>query len=154
MATKVRSGSRCSNPNVPNEIWDLFKKDLRKIFKLAFPEQKFAITEFYWQDFPTYWEYLKFIPKLDAIVDWKKVWDVLSFVAHEFGIAIQFVYERTPGSLFVLHETETLFERKESRYTLMSTREWTIPDLDAFLESYSFETLKARYFKEFKERKE
>lgn len=149
MATKIRIVARCSNPNVPNEVWDLFKKELRKFFKLAFPDQKYTITEFYWQSFPTYWEYLKLVPKLESEVDWKRVWDVLSFVANAFGLAIQFVYEKTPGALFIQHETDTLFERTESRYILCSTREWTIPELDAFLESYSFDALKKKYYEEF-----
>ena len=151
MATKIRIGARCHNPHVPNEVWDLFKKELRKVFKLAFPEQTFSITEFYWRDFPTCNEYIKIIPKEKGKLDWKKVWDVLSFTANEFGMAIQFLYHRTSGSIFELFQEESLIDRDESRYSLVSTRKWTIPDLDAFLASYSFETLKEKYEEAFEQ---
>lgn len=144
MAKKQRIGIECMNPYVPNKVWDIFKKDLRKIFAIAFPEQKFSITEFYWRGFPFDEEYIRIIPKSEGPVDWKKVWDTLQFVANEFGMAIQFVYMEEP--VFKCLKEDTLFDRKHSSYTLVNIRTWTKAELDAFLENHTFEGLKAKYY--------
>ena len=134
---------RCYNPFVPNEIWDIFKKDLRKIFAVAFPDQKFSIKEFYWQGFSASDEYIRITPQNDGTVDWKKVWDVLDFVAHEFGMKVDFVYREEP--FFKAQREDDLFDRKYSSYSLVNTRTWTIPELDEFLEHHSYEGVEKKY---------
>ena len=96
MATKQRIGIRCYNPYVPNDIWKLFKKELRKIISIAFPEQKLSVTEFYWQGFSIAEEYIRIIPKDDKVVDWTKMWNVIQFVANVFGMEINYVYKEEP----------------------------------------------------------
>ena len=144
MAKKVRIGLRCYNPYVPNEIWEIFKTDLRKLFKIAFPNKKFSITEFYWQGFSVASEYVRITPKDESDVDWQKVWNVLSFASDCFGMKIQFVYQEHPG--FKPKTEDDLFEREYSSYSLISNKTWTIPELDEFLSSYSFEGLKQKYY--------
>ena len=143
MAKKVRIGLRCYNPYVPNEVWDLFKTELRKVFKLAFPDKKFGITEFFWQGFSVANEYIRITPKDEETVDWTRVWEVLDLTANYFGMKIQFLYQEHPG--FKPKTVDDLFEREYSSYSLVNIREWTIPDLDEFLSSYSFEELKQKY---------
>lgn len=144
MATKIRIGLRCHNPYVPNDVWDIFKKDLRKIFSLAFPSQKFSITEFYWQGFSVADEYVRITPKSEEATDWKRVWDVLEFVAHEFGMKIKFVYREEPS--FRAMRADDLFARKYSSYSLENIRTWTHEELDDFLTKHSFEEVKAKYY--------
>ena len=143
MATKPRIGLRCYNPYVPNDVWDIFKKDLRKLFKEAFPDHDFQITEFYWQGFPTSAEYIRIRPKDDRPVDWKRVWSVLDFTARSFGMKINYVYQEDPG--FRCLSEDTLFERKYSSYSLKNIRTWTDEELDAFLKSHSFDKLREQY---------
>lgn len=148
MATKHRIGMRCYNPYVPNEVWALFKKELRKIIQMAFPDQKLSATEFYWQGFSFADEYIRIIPKDDKKVDWKKMWDVLQFVANEFGMKIDFIYQEVP--VFHALREDDGFERKYSSYSLVNVRTWNTEELDSFLESYSTETLKEKYTKMFR----
>ena len=143
MARKPRIGLRCYDPYVPNEIWNLFKVELRKIFKVAFPNEKFTIGEFYWQGFSVANEYIRITPKSTEFSDWGKVWQVLNLVAHEFGMAIQYVYQEHPG--FKLHKEDTLFAREYGNYSLINIRTWTTDELDAFVANYSFEDLKSKY---------
>jgi hypothetical protein len=143
MATKQRIGMRCYNPYVPNEVWDIFKRDLRKIFKIAFPEQRFSITEFYWRAFSVADEYIRIRPQEGESVDWKKVWAVLDFVANEFGMTVEFIYCEEP--VFKTLREDTLFPRKYASYSLKNIRTWTIQELDSFLATHSFETLEAKY---------
>lgn len=144
MATKQRIGMRCYNPYVPNEVWDLFKKDLRKIFTLAFPTQKFSITEFYWQGFSIADEYIRIIPKREGCVDWKRVWEVLDFVAHEFGMKVDCVYKEEPTFRTLIEDD--LFERKYSSYSLVNIRTWTPKELDEFIANHSFEEVESKYY--------
>lgn len=144
MAKKHRIGIECMNPYVPNKVWDIFKNDLRKIFKIAFPEFKFSITEFYWQDFDYSKEYIRIIPKSEGAVDWKKVWETLEFTANEFGMSIEFLYQEEP--VFKCLKEDTLFERKYASYSLKNIRTWTKSELDEFVETHSFEELKAKYY--------
>lgn len=142
-ARKPRIGLRCYNPYIPNEIWELFKPAFRKLLKLAFPEQKLAMTEYYWQGFPVMKEYIRLTPKDSSPVDWEKVWALLSFTTEAFGIKIECLYKEDNG-LEILHE-ETGFERPYSDYSLASNREWTIQELNDFLSTYSFDDLKTKY---------
>ena len=144
MARKVRIGLRCYNPYVPNEVWDMFKVDLRKIFKAAFPDEKFSIGEFYWQGFSVANEYIRITPKNTEFSDWGKVWKVLDFVAHEFGMAIQFVYQEHPG--FKPLKEDTLFDREYASYSLINIRTWTTSELDEFIANHSYEELKLKYY--------
>ena len=139
----MRIGMRCYDPFVPNEVWDLFKKDLRKVFAIAFPHQKFSITEFYWQGFSYADEYIRIIPKGEGIPDWGKVWKVLDFTAHEFGMKVDFVYREEP--FFKAQHVDDLFERKYSSYSLKNIRTWTREELDDFLANHSFEKVKSKY---------
>lgn len=142
MSKKMRIGIRCYNPYVPNQVWELFKLDLRKIFRLAFPNQKFSITEFYWQGFSVADEYIRIKPLDSNTVDWKKVWSVLDFVAHEFGMAIEFIYQEEP--VFRTLREDILFPRKYASYSLKNIRTWTIAELNDFLANHSFEALKEK----------
>lgn len=144
MATKQRNGIRCYNPYVPNEVWDIFKKDLRKIIAIAFPAQKFSVSEYYWQHFSVADEYIRITPKSDGEVDWKKVWVVLDFVAHEFGMKVDFIYQESPT--FKTLREDTLFERKYASYSLKNIRTWTTEELNEFIEKHSFEELKTKYY--------
>ena len=144
MATKPRIGLRCYNPYVPNEVWDIFKKDLRKLFKEAFPDRAFQITEYYWQGFSTANEYIRIAPKDEHHVDWKRVWNVLDFAAQGFGMTIDHVYQEEP--VFRSFSEDTLFERKHSSYSLKNSRTWTIEELNAFLDSHSFDELRKKYY--------
>ena len=144
MAKKVRIGARCYNPYVPNEVWNLFKVEVRKIFKMAFPDEKFSICEFYWQGFSVAEEYVRIIPKNTEFSDWGKVWKILDFAANEFGMKINFVYQEKP--YFKALREETLFERTCGNYSLTSIKDWTTSELDRFIANYSFEELKQRYY--------
>ncbi len=124
---KFRGAHRCYNPYVPTEIWELFKKDLRKLFKHVFPEQKFAITEYYRRNFPVDWEYIKTKPADDHPVDWQQVCNVVDFAAHQFGMKI----------LICPHE--------DPEFTLGNIRTWTIEQLDAFLANHSYEDFEKKY---------
>ena len=144
MAKKVRIGIRCRNPYVPKEVWDLFKPELRKIFKIAFPDEKFSICEFYWQDFSIAEEYVRITPKNPEFSDWAKVWRVLDFASNEFGMKINFVYQKEP--YFKAMREDSLFKRDCGNYSLTSIRNWTISELDEFMANYSFEELKLKYY--------
>lgn len=144
MAKKIRIGLRCYNPYVPNEIWDLFKGELRKIFKIAFPNVKFSISEFYWQGLSAANEYIRITPKDNNFSDWEKVWNTLNFTAREFGMEIQFVYQEHP--CFKPLKEDNLFEREYANYSLINIRTWTISELDEFITNYSFEELRLKYY--------
>lgn len=144
MATKIRIGMRCYNPFVPNEVWDLFKKELRQIFKIAFPNQVFQISEFYWANFPVTEEYIRIRPKDEAPVDWKRIWTVLDFTAQEFGMKIRCIYQKRPQ--FHVFTEDPLFERKYAEYSLINIRTWTIAELDEFLKTHSFDELRQNYY--------
>ena len=144
MAKKPRIGIRCYNPYVPNEVWDMFKIDLRKMFKSVFAEEKFLISVFYWQGFSVADEYIRVTPKNDTFSDWKKVWDVLDFVAKAFGMKIDCVYEEVP--VFKVHKEDSLFKRDYTSYCLKNTRTWTNAELDDFISKHSFEELKFKFY--------
>ena len=143
MAKKQRIGIRCHNPYVPNEIWELFKKELRKILVVAFPKQKLSVTEFYWQGFSVENEYIRRAPKDEKNVDSSKVWTILQFVSGEFGMQINFVYQKEP--VFRALREDDLFERNSSSYSLINIRTWDVNELDEFLETYSTVKLKEKY---------
>ena len=143
MATKMRMGMRCYKKYVPTEVWDVFKKDLRKIVTLAFPDQKFSVTEYYWEGFSVADEYIRIRAKSEGVVDWKRMWRVLDFVAREFGMQVKFVYQEIP--VFCAKREDDLFERKYSNYSLISNRTWTENELDDFLADHSIEKVKAKY---------
>ena len=143
MARKVRIGIRCYDTYVPNEVWAMFKVEVRKMFKVAFPDEKFSISEFYWQGFSTENEYIRITPKNTAFSDWGKVWKVLNFFAHEFGMTINFVYQKIP--YFEALKNDTLFKRDDSNYSLKGIKSWTEAELDKFLANYSFEEIKSKY---------
>lgn len=143
MAKKLRIGMRCYNPYVPNEVWDVFKADLRNLFKIAFPDQKFSITEFYWQGFSVADEYIRIKPLDSNPIDWKRVWSTLDFVAHEFGMTIEFIYREEPT--FRTLREDDLFPRKYASYSLKNIRAWTTAELDEFLADHSFDALKQKF---------
>ena len=144
MARKIRIGIRCCNPYVPNEIWKLFKVELRKIFKVAFPDEKFTISEFYWQGFSIADEYIRITPKSTDFSDWGKVWKVLDFTAREFGMAIEFTYQMYPR--FAVLREDTLFARDYGNYSLINIKTWNTNELDEFISKYSSEELKLKYY--------
>ena len=130
---KFRIDHRVYNPYVPNEIWDLFKKDLRKLFKHAFPEQKFNITEYYRRNFPVDWEYIKTAPADDHPIDWPSVCKVVDFAAHEFGMKILVSPHGDPSA------------RDYPEFTLGNIRTWTEGQLDVFLANHSYEGFEKKY---------
>lgn len=143
MARKPRIGLRCYNPYVPGEIWELFKPAFRALIKIGFPGQKLSVTEFYWQGFMPYNEYIRITPKDDIPVDWKRVWKILAFSTEYFFMKIDCLYKEDNG-LEILHE-DTLFPRAYADYSLKSSREWTLTELDGFLANYSFDEMKQKF---------
>ena len=146
MARKPRIGLRCHNPYVPGEIWELFKPAFRKLLKLDFPDAKMSVTEYYWQGFPPYEEYIRITPKDNTDIDWRRVWSVLEYTASVFGMKIVCLYKEDNG-LEILHE-DTMFARPYSDYALASTRNWTISELNDFLAKYSFEEVKKKFYED------
>lgn len=141
MARKSRIGLRCYDPYVPNEIWVLVKKELRTALKNNFPNNKFSLTEFYWQGFSVANEYIRIKTQNEHPVDWSKIWELITLVLDVFGMKIQFVYQQHPG--FVAHEVDTLFERQYTEYSLTNARTWTIQELDEFLAIYDSHKIQA-----------
>ncbi len=130
---KFRTPHRIYNPFVPNEIWDLFKKDLRKIIKHAFPEQKFSITEYYWRNFPVNDEYIRMRPMDEHPVDWAKANTVMDYLTREFGMKV------------LTYPSEDPSEYNYSRFTIGNIRTWTIEQLEAFLANHSYEVIENKY---------
>ncbi len=130
---KRRTLKRCYNPYVPNEVWDLYKKDLRKLFKHAFPQQKFSITEYFSRSCDQDREYIKIRPVDDHPVDWPKVCEVVELTAREFGMKTLIPASDDPSS------------RNYSRFCLGNIRTWTIKQLDDFLANHSYEALEKKY---------
>lgn len=141
MAKKSRIGLRCYNPYVPNEIWDLAKKELRTALKTNCPNNKFSVTEFYWQGFSVANEYIRIKPTNDYPVDWGEIFRLITLVLDVFGMKIQFVYQQHPG--FAPHKVDPLFERQYTEYSLTNARTWTIQELDEFLAIYDSHKIQA-----------
>ena len=130
---KYRSLHRVDNPYVPNEIWDLFKKDLRKITKHAFPEQSFSITEYYWRNFPLDDEYIRFRSKDEHSVDWPEICKIMAFLSRIFGMKVHTRPSEDPAKY------------DYGRFTLGNIRTWTEEQLDAFLANHSYESIEEKY---------
>ena len=130
---KFRSLHRVQDPYVPNEIWDIFKKDLRKLVKHAFPEQKFSITEYYWRNFPIDWEYIRMRPMDELPIDWAKACKVMDFLSREFGMKV------------LTYPSEDPSNYDYSRFTLGNIRTWNIGQLDEFLATHSYEDIEKKY---------
>ena len=130
---KFRTDHRVYNPYVPNEIWNLFKKDLRKIIKHVFPEQSFAITEYYWRNSSVNDEYIRFQSKDGRSIDWPRICNVMAFLSRIFGMKV----------LTLPSEDPTKYNY--GRFTLGNIRTWTIAQLDTFLANHSYEAIEEKY---------
>ena len=126
---KYRPIQRCLNPYVPNEIWDLFKKDLRKLIKHVFPDQSYSITDYYWRNFPIDDEYIRFQPKDADNIDWLKICLVMRFLTRQFGMKV------------LTRPSANTSDYNYGRFSLGNIRTWTIEQLDEFLANHSYETI-------------
>lgn len=133
----------CYKDFIPYDLWTLYKKEVRKIFAIAFPDQKFSFTE---TTIPhsSGEEQLRLTPKTGGPIDWKRVWSVLDFVAHEFNMKLFYTYQEKP--LYQIWYEEPLIERPYSNYSFKGTKEWTGKELAEFIENYSFEKVKERFY--------
>lgn len=140
MANKQRIGMRCYGNYVPNEIWFLYKRDLKKLLKILFPSQEFVVTEFYWQGYSMEDEYLRLKPKTDQLVDWLRVFRLIDTLASKFGMSMDKGYKE----YYEKHANDPE-EEKFRNYILESNRTWTETDLDEFLTKHSFENIANEY---------
>lgn len=133
MGSKDRIGMRCYNPYVPNEIWAIYKKDLKALIKHVFPQRVFQISEFFNQGCAYVHEFIRVRAQDGLPVDWDTIKAIVSFLSLIFGMRIWIDYP-SDMTIYVGDTTDWKFYS----YELENVRTWTEEELDEFLSKHSF----------------
>ena len=128
---------------VPDKVWDLYKKSLRKILKVILPSDKLQVAEFEWRGFSALYEYIRITQIIDGYVKWTDIISIVDFMAYRFGMQIDLFFLDDAYS----QKTKSFNSNKKYLSVILNnTRTWTTDETTIFLDTFSYSKLETECF--------